>query len=86
MEGQICFFTYPAGFTYAGVKIDDEKIAIARDLLGTEHCAVYRNRDLNDMFICYCEIHNLNIPEDAESALELYTSLLGYLEEDGFEI
>ena len=60
-----------AGFTYAGVKIDGEKIAIAQDLLGTEHCPVYQNRDLNDSFICNCEIHNLNIPQVAESALEL---------------
>ena len=75
-----------AGFTYAGAKVDDEKIAIARDLLGTEHWPVYRNGDLNDIFICYCEIHNLNIQQDAESALELYASLLGYLEEDRFEI
>ena len=30
-----------AGFTYAGVKVDDEKIAITRDLLGTEHYPVY---------------------------------------------
>ena len=51
-----------AGFTYAGVKVDDEKIGIARDLLRTEHCPVYRNRDLNDIFICYREINNLNIP------------------------
>ena len=75
-----------AGFTYAGVKVDEEKIAIARDLLGTEHCPVYQNRGLNGIFICYCEIHNLNIPQDTESALELYTSLLVHLEEDGFEI
>ena len=64
------------GFTYVGEKVDSEKIAIAQDLLGTEHCPVYRNRDLNDFFICCCEIHNLNIPQDAESALELYTSSL----------
>ena len=38
------------------------------------------------MIMCYCEIHNLNIPQDVESALGLYTWLLGYLEEDGFEI
>ena len=75
-----------AGFTYGSIKVDEEKIAIARDLLGTEHCPVYRNRDLNDIFIRYCEVHNLKIPQDAESALELYTSLLGYIEEDKFEI
>ena len=60
-----------AGFTYAGVKVDDEKIAIARELLETEHRPVYRNRDLDYIFICYCEIHNLNITQDDESALEL---------------
>ena len=50
-----------AGFTYAGVKVDGEKIAIAQDLRGIEHCPVFRNRDLNDIFICYCEIHNLTL-------------------------
>ena len=65
-----------AGFTYVRVNVDGEKIAIAQNLLGTEHCPVYRNRDLNDIFIRCCEIYNLNIPQDAESALELYTSLL----------
>ena len=75
-----------AGFTYAGVNVDGEKIAIAQDLLGTEHCPVYRNRDLDDIFIRYYEIHNLNIPQDSESALELYASILGYLKKDRFEI
>ena len=81
------YMLFMAGFTYAGVKVDGEKIDVAQDLLETEWaCPVYRNRDLNDSFTCYCEVHNLNIPQDAEFALEWYTSLLGYIKEDGFEI
>ena len=44
--------------------------------MAIEHCPVHRNRDLNDIFMCYYEIHNLNIAQVAQCVLELYTLLL----------
>ena len=35
---------------------------------------------------CYVHIHDLEILQDPESGLELFVTLLGYLEQDGFQI
>lgn len=69
--GRPCMLFYvpcTTRFTCAGVKVENEKITIARDLLGTEHCLLYQIRHLNGVFKCYCQIHTLSIRQDAESA------------------
>ena len=39
---------------------------------------------MHDLLKCYFQIHNLKIPTDWESALDLYVCLLKLLKEDHF--
>ena len=74
------------GFKEQGVVVNDIDIQAARTILGIEHAPMTKDQDLQELLFCYIQIHNLSIPHDPESGLNLYIKLLTYLIVDGFNV
>ena len=72
------------GHVQKGVEVDPRDVDIAANQLEIDHHPVFRDKDLHELLICYINIHNLEIPKDAESGLDMYVTLLRLLSNDGF--
>ena len=66
--------------------VDGDDINTGKSVLGINNQPFCLNDDVHERLLCYVHIHNLEIPQDPESDLELFVPLLGYLEQDGFQI
>ena len=55
-----------------------------KEVLGLDDSPVAKNDEMHDLLKCYFQIHNLRMPTDWESALDLYVDLLKLLKEDEF--
>eukprot|EP00794_Sanderia_malayensis_P006838 gene6838-7606_t len=73
-------------FSEQGIMVTNEDLAIASEVIGIKHCPVAKNDDLNQLLSCYCQRDNIIRPSDACTGLDVYVTLLGCLESDGFEI
>ena len=80
----LLFHCPPLGFQKKGIQIGQEDINIVNEVLGIDDSPVAKNDEMHDLLKCYFKIHNLRMPTDWESALDLYADLLKLLKEDYF--
>lgn len=74
------------GFQLKGINVDEDQINVIENMLGIEHAPMYKNRDLWELLFCYLQIYNLDSPQDAESALDLFVRLLEILRAEDFAV
>uniref|UniRef100_A0A7M5X0C0 Integrase core domain-containing protein n=1 Tax=Clytia hemisphaerica TaxID=252671 RepID=A0A7M5X0C0_9CNID len=74
------------GFENQGLVPSEDDLGVAADVIGLDHCPVSKNEDLYELLECYCQIENILRPSDALTGLDIYITLLEYLENDGFDI
>jgi hypothetical protein len=77
-------FYFPGSFGYdhQGIGVNTDDLVVAEDMLGIDSFPICRNKDLFELFDCYVHLHNLVVGSNADDALNLYISLLGYLHDD----
>ena len=81
-----CLMLHQQCFSIKGKYVDGDDINTGKSVLGINNQPFCLNDDVHERLLCYVHIHNLEIPQDPESDLELFVPLLGYLEQDGFQI
>ena len=80
----LLFHCPPLPFQSKGIQIGQEDINIVKEVLGLHDSPVAINDEMHDFLKCSFQIHNLRMPTDWESALDLYVDLLQLLKEDDF--
>ena len=84
-ETQIYFFTVHV-LNFKGIKIGQEDTSIVKEVFGLDHSPVAKNDEMHDLLKCCFQIHNLRMPTDWESALNLYVDLSKLLKKDDFSV
>ncbi len=81
-------FTVPsiAGCVNCGIPVNDADLDVVSGVLGIDRYPVYKDQDMHELLICYVQVNNLQIAQDADGAIDLYIQLLQFLEQDGFFI
>jgi len=74
------------GFENKGIDLNENDIKIAENLFSIQHAPMYKIKDLWELLFCYTQIHHIDLPQDPESALEVYVKLLELLKDDDFEV
>lgn len=74
------------GFKEQGTPVNDMDIQSARTVLGIKHAPMAKDEELQELLFYYVKIHNLSVPHDPESGLDLYIKLIDCLDGDGFNI
>ena len=82
----LLFHCPPPEFQRKGIKIGQEDINIVKEVLGLDHSPVAKNDEMHDLLKCCFQIHNLRMPTDWESALNLYVDLSQLLKKDDFPV
>ena len=80
----LLFHLLPLAFQRKGIQIGQEDINIVKEILGLDYWPVAKNDEMRNLLKCYFQIHNLRMPTNWESALDLYVDLWKLLKEDGF--
>ena len=80
----LLFHCPPLAFQRKVVQIGQQDINIVKEVLGSDDSPVAKNDEMHDLLKCYFQIHNLRMPTDWESALDLYVDFLKLLKEDDF--
>jgi len=73
-------------FENKGIDLNENDIKIAENLFSIQHAPMYKIKDLWELLFCYTQIHHIDLPQDPESALEVYVKLLELLKDDDFEV
>ena len=71
------------GYEHQGIAVDKNEIAVATEIIGITQPPVHRNKDIFDLLKCYVYLNNLAVSSSAESALDAYEKLIGFLYDDG---
>lgn len=81
-------FSIPETFGYMkqGYQVDSSSIKTAEETIGIEHHPTWKSKDLHELLKCYMNIHRLSMPTNTDDALELYITLLSFLDNDNFEV
>lgn len=81
-------FNIPAsvGFENQGLIAREIDIVAAEERFGIQYPPMCKNEDTWELLYCYTQIHGLECPRDPESALDLFTNLLQFLQNDGFNV
>ena len=71
------------GYEHQGIPVDKNDITVAAEIIGITQPPIHRNKDIFDLLECYVYLNNLAIGSSAESALDVYVKLIGFLPDDG---
>ena len=71
------------GFENQRIPIDKDGISVATEITGITQSPVHRKKDIFDLLECHVYLNNLAVGSSAESALDVYVKLIGFLHDDG---
>lgn len=74
------------GYRNQGFQTLPEEIEVVEDLVEIQQPPISKEKDIFDLITCYVHIHNLSVSRDAESALDLFATILNLFNRDGFEV
>ena len=59
------------------------KISVATEIIEITQPPVDKNKDIFDLLECYVYLNNIAVGSSAESALDVYVKLIGFLHDGG---
>ena len=74
------------GYPHKGIPVNPQDLAVVQNTLGIRHHPVCHDAELHELLLTYVRIHDLTLPNCADTAVDFYTKLLHYLEDDGFQV